>query len=385
MHLIDSGTCNKATELYTYDVDQKKKKNEMIVVKILFIVVSLTLTSSSDLPGRVWPVSNSATMLLPQSSAFGPRQKASESFRFDWHRGVDIPTPLDSDLYAIDDGKIRIAGSHESYSDGVVQLEIDSWFDDGTKVFVNYLHVASSVFDKDALVKKGDVIAKSGASESGFAHVHFEIRVGSPNQRSCVNPYLHLPYADRDESLNVEIVSRDDDDNVVVRAAALPNELDLNVIGIDVVDGGGAVLRSHRLDISAQTSTGETQDLDDDNQWLLDDTDQHVIVAPSKFSSGSLEDGERAVYDITFVDLDLSGGAVQLRAYAIDCRENRINSELLDIDDIAEESSASDESESEESSDESESEEPSDDSDSASIVSVCLWLSFVLMIALNLI
>ena len=41
--------------------------------------------------------------------------------RYDFHRGVDIPIPIGTPLYAIDDGVVRIAGSDPNYSDGVVQ------------------------------------------------------------------------------------------------------------------------------------------------------------------------------------------------------------------------------------------------------------------------
>ena len=42
--------------------------------------------------------------------------------RYDFHPGVDIPTPLHSDVYAVADGTVRINGSHPLYSDGVVQV-----------------------------------------------------------------------------------------------------------------------------------------------------------------------------------------------------------------------------------------------------------------------
>ena len=42
--------------------------------------------------------------------------------RYDFHRGVDIPTPLYSNVYAIADGIVRIPGSHDLYSDGIVQV-----------------------------------------------------------------------------------------------------------------------------------------------------------------------------------------------------------------------------------------------------------------------
>ena len=42
--------------------------------------------------------------------------------RYDFHRGVDIPIPIGTPLVAIDDGTVRIAGSHSAYGDGVVQV-----------------------------------------------------------------------------------------------------------------------------------------------------------------------------------------------------------------------------------------------------------------------
>ena len=47
--------------------------------------------------------------------------------RYDFHRGVDIPIPIGTPLVAIDDGTVRIAGSHQAYNDGVVQVCIESY------------------------------------------------------------------------------------------------------------------------------------------------------------------------------------------------------------------------------------------------------------------
>ena len=41
---------------------------------------------------------------------------------YDYHRGVDIPATLYSNVYAVADGIVRINGSHAAYSDGVVQV-----------------------------------------------------------------------------------------------------------------------------------------------------------------------------------------------------------------------------------------------------------------------
>ena len=36
---------------------------------------------------------------------------------------MNIPTPLNSPVYAVADGRVRIPGSHPDYSDGVVQVK----------------------------------------------------------------------------------------------------------------------------------------------------------------------------------------------------------------------------------------------------------------------
>ena len=42
--------------------------------------------------------------------------------RYDFHRGVDIPTPEGTHVYAIDDGMVRRAGRHQGYTDPLVQV-----------------------------------------------------------------------------------------------------------------------------------------------------------------------------------------------------------------------------------------------------------------------
>ena len=42
--------------------------------------------------------------------------------RYDFHRGVDIPLPLYTNVYAIDDGIVTINGSSPAYRDGIVQV-----------------------------------------------------------------------------------------------------------------------------------------------------------------------------------------------------------------------------------------------------------------------
>ena len=136
-------TCRYATERACPD-----RRTKMIALPIVLCLSAqfcsaLHVITRSD---RIWPIGRSTSVDLPQSSPFGPRLKISEGrryadlspciqdyrtalrvffltqCRYDFHRGVDIPIPLYSNVYAIADGTVRIAGSHPLYSDGVVQV-----------------------------------------------------------------------------------------------------------------------------------------------------------------------------------------------------------------------------------------------------------------------
>jgi murein DD-endopeptidase MepM/ murein hydrolase activator NlpD len=96
-------------------------------MKYAYTLAALSLLLAAACPQQqqaplVWPISGTTTPDAPLSSTFGPRLKASESFRYDFHRGVDVPTPIGSAVHAIAEGTVRIAGEHPGYSDLLVQV-----------------------------------------------------------------------------------------------------------------------------------------------------------------------------------------------------------------------------------------------------------------------
>jgi murein DD-endopeptidase MepM/ murein hydrolase activator NlpD len=94
-------------------------------------------------------------------------------------------------------------------------------------------------------VKRGDPVALSGSSVSGFAHLHFEVRRDGLLQRNCVNPWMALPYADSAIALRVAVESVQDQGNdqyTVVLSASQPRTiLDLNGVRLQILTGGGEV------------------------------------------------------------------------------------------------------------------------------------------------
>jgi len=113
---------------------------------LLFLLSIILITSGSEVysqqfdPNMAWPLcgritenppagwqdtdgcpserfGNSDHTDLPLRSVFGPRPLVSENERYDFHRGLDIPTPIGTPVFAIADGVVRIAGDNPSYSD----------------------------------------------------------------------------------------------------------------------------------------------------------------------------------------------------------------------------------------------------------------------------
>jgi len=179
----------------------------------------------------VWPVSGSDSVDLPQSSPFGPRQMASESFRYDYHRGVDIPISAGTELYAIADGVVRRAGLDvPGYSDGMVQITHTL---SERSVYSTYLHLSAVNVTQGDTVSRGDVVGLSGASVSGFEHLHFEIRDGGYTQMYNVNPWGFLPFVDTashivEEVVVTETVAGKFNVSISVASADSPYELDFD-------------------------------------------------------------------------------------------------------------------------------------------------------------
>ena len=141
----------------------------------------------------------------PLSSTFGPRPLASESGRYDFHRGVDIATPIGTPIFALTDGKVDIAGNNASYSDPLVKLRHyrpgETSCSPTGCYYSLYLHIDDWVVSGGQQVVKGQLLGHTGASSSGFEHVHFEVRdapdsdVASAWSRDAKQPLSVLPYS----------------------------------------------------------------------------------------------------------------------------------------------------------------------------------------------
>lgn len=259
-------------------------------------------------PPLVWPLTGGPIPNLPQSSAYGPRLKASENYRYDYHQGIDIPTPLSTTLVAVATGTVTIAGSSPNYSDGIVQLNL------GNGLYSNYMHVVASLVTTGQVVVPGQPVALSGASEGGFPHLHFELRQGSVFRRDALNPWRFLPYTDTvAHALTVTAVLTSN--QVWVRVTTPAHELDFNAVTLTVSSTlTQAVWTTRTLNYESRNH----QFNGDPTQ--LDRTDlDGVVIQPYTYTTSS------SWYRVDFGFHTLAGaGPVTIEACAFDVRNNRV-------------------------------------------------------------
>ncbi len=110
------------------------------------------------------------------SSGFGIRAR-------DNHKGIDISSPLGSDIYASDGGTVTFAGWNDG---GYGYLVI---IDHGNGYVTYYAHCSEVLVNAGDKVSQGDVIALIGSTGiSTGPHLHFEVRLnGTP-----INPLNYL-------------------------------------------------------------------------------------------------------------------------------------------------------------------------------------------------
>ncbi len=130
---------------------------------------------------------------LPQNqvtltSKFGPRTyKIWGKWVSSNHRGIDIACPTGTPIYACADGKVEISGWNNSYGYYVV-------ISHGSGYTTLYAHNSSLVAKVGQMVKRGDLIAKSGSTgNSSGPHLHLEISINGVLQDPLKSGLLNHP------------------------------------------------------------------------------------------------------------------------------------------------------------------------------------------------
>ena len=156
----------------------------------------------------------------PLTAGYGARILATEN-RYDFHPGLDIPTALGTPVFAVTGGVVRkVAGT------GEVRVEIQhyrtgSWGGDcapGGCYHSVYQHLQSAAVAENQRVRKGQLVGYSGASASGFAHLHLELRDAPPEDggsswiHDAISPLRVLPYHENTDGTVIALSNVDTSD-----------------------------------------------------------------------------------------------------------------------------------------------------------------------------
>jgi hypothetical protein len=145
-----------------------------------------------------WPISGTEQP-DPIAYSFGPRRFRMDQ-RYDFSRGLDLQVDKGTEVRAVLDGEVRIAGSNPAYKQPLVQLRhrkpgAAGNAEGGAKFFyTNYMYLDEATVKEGDQVKQGAAIGRSGLSPNGYQRMRFEIRDGASGQANAVHPLSVLPY-----------------------------------------------------------------------------------------------------------------------------------------------------------------------------------------------
>ncbi len=274
----------------------------------------------------VWPLSGSTEPDHPYGATFGPRTLGDDD-EYDFHRGLDISAPSGTEIYAVADGVVTIAGSSERYSNPVIQLQ---HCQDGEPAscaepwYTNYLHVSGCSVTEGAAVAKGELIGLTGASSAGYEHLHLEVRQGDNDQADAVHPLGVLPYEDSGApDLTLDEVSQSALETAVQVTVSLPgDEVDLNRVSVTLTDGTGEI-DARTYDMNAWNAA--YTDDEDPDLYLTDPDFNDILVEPAEYD----EDSETYAVRFTFEALAVpaAGSALTVAASAADVLGNEVSVE----------------------------------------------------------
>ena len=132
-----------------------------------------------------WPVSTSISRI---SSYYGWRTYYYRGRQItDFHRGIDIPAAVGTDIYAVQSGEVILATWHSSYGNYCI-------IDHGGGISTLYAHCSSLLVKVGDKVQQGDHIAEMGSTgQSTGSHLHFEVRVNGQHQDPIANGWVVQP------------------------------------------------------------------------------------------------------------------------------------------------------------------------------------------------
>ena len=141
----------------TAEYEAARKAEDEENARLENLLKQLAKASQSDYVGGkfIWPCDLSVKRI---SSGYGYRTYYIYGKKVtDFHRGIDIPSAVGTDIYAAQTGKVVIATKHSSYGNYIV-------VDHGGGISTLYAHCSKLLVSVGDTVKQGDHIAEMGAT-----------------------------------------------------------------------------------------------------------------------------------------------------------------------------------------------------------------------------
>ena len=171
----------------TAEYEAARKAEDEENARLENLLKQLAKASQSDYVGGkfIWPCDLSVKRI---SSGYGYRTYYIYGKKVtDFHRGIDIPSAVGTDIYAAQTGKVVIAPKHSSYGNYIV-------VDHGGGISTLYAHCSKLLVSVGDTVKQGDHIAEMGATGNVTGpHLHFEVRVDGKIQDPIANGWVVQP------------------------------------------------------------------------------------------------------------------------------------------------------------------------------------------------
>lgn len=309
---------------------------------LIVCLLSTLPTLAKAQPKIIWPVTF-AKPWTKLSSTFGPRLQASQNYRYDFHRGIDIPGDATDAVVAVEDGTVfRIYQADDTtspyYSSGtvvIVRHQLPSpwqWHNQNQHVYYSlYMHL-STIVDGIAVgtaVQAGDTLGYIGQSGStDFTHLHFEVRVGTTCSLASdcntvgFDPHLHpLTFLSYPETNRLGVRFTQRRQRLHVRLKIPKQELDVNRIVLTTYDDAGHALKTKKLNFNSRegVNPASTATLDDASY-------AGITIRPKRFS----EETPYEILNVWFSGL-MSNQVKSARAEIFDVHGHRLVKKILTL------------------------------------------------------
>lgn len=170
LHISVSGkTADEMADACRFTADQRDVLHQLLSdeVRPALLAMCGTDAAGGKLPGGgaatgtlQWPLPGYTTI----SCGFGE----PDAIHGQPHKGIDIPAPEGTPIFAAHDGMVLISGWNDSYGNQVL-------LDNGAGISTRYAHMSQTAVQAGEAVTTGQVIGYVGSTgESTGSHLHFE-------------------------------------------------------------------------------------------------------------------------------------------------------------------------------------------------------------------